>query len=159
MAVCEALLHLPTEDRLDAHEEQPRDLGRGEVLPAHEVLQEVLRGNVCHLLWPVVALQCMFPCQLLNTDSVVPDSLRGVFRSRAELDGYETMWHSCVYQPSWNELRPKVLLSTSCAYLMLSYFYIPIPHAFVFLYSRTSILLQFTQYSELWQHRIFIDLT
>ncbi len=46
--------------------------------------------------------------QLLNLESAVPDCLRGVFRSRQELDGYERMWHSCIYQPAWNELHPQV---------------------------------------------------
>jgi len=41
-------------------------------------------------------------------NTIVPDTLRGVFRTRQELDGYEQMWHTCIYQPSWSELKAKV---------------------------------------------------
>ena len=49
--------------------------------------------------------------QSVNTESAAPDSKRGLFSSRQELDKYERMWHSMVYQPSWNELQPKVAVS------------------------------------------------
>ena len=51
----------------------------------------------------------VLPPQLPKTGTIVKDSLRGVFKTREELDGYEKMWHCCVYQPTWNELKNKVL--------------------------------------------------
>ena len=48
---------------------------------------------------------------MLNTGTV--DCLQGIFRTRQELDSYEQMWHTCVYQPSWNELKEKVCVSVS----------------------------------------------
>ena len=46
--------------------------------------------------------------QLLNSDSSHPESHRGVFTSQEQVDGYERMWHSCIYKPSYNELPTKV---------------------------------------------------
>ena len=46
--------------------------------------------------------------QQLNYDSSHPESQRGVFTTRAQLDAYERLWHSCVYKPSHNELSQKV---------------------------------------------------
>ena len=48
------------------------------------------------------------PTKLLKTDVIVPDCLQSAFKTRKELDSYEQMWHTCIYQPSWTELRDKV---------------------------------------------------
>ena len=51
--------------------------------------------------------------QLLKTDAT--DSLRGIFKTRDELDSYEKMWHCLVYQPSWDELKVKVTICNAQA--------------------------------------------
>ena len=41
-------------------------------------------------------------------DTVTPDVLKGVFRTRQELDAYEKFWHTSIYQPTWDEQAIKV---------------------------------------------------
>ena len=36
--------------------------------------------------------------------------MEGVFKNQEELDEYERMWHTSVYQPTWNELPEKVYI-------------------------------------------------
>lgn len=36
------------------------------------------------------------------------DYLQGTFSERQELDSYEQMWHTYIYQPSWSELKTEV---------------------------------------------------
>ena len=67
-------------------------------------------GSLTTFILPsLVAIQT----QLLNTDAVVPDSLLGLFATRQKLDGYEKMWHTCIYRPCWDELRVKVCACSS----------------------------------------------
>ena len=47
----------------------------------------------------------------MKEDSIVPDTLRGVFETRAQLDAYEKMWHVSVYQPTWDQQSEKVSLT------------------------------------------------
>ena len=49
------------------------------------------------------------PHRLVQTGSIIKYPLRGLLKTREELDSYEKMWHCCVYQPTWNELKDKVL--------------------------------------------------
>ena len=44
----------------------------------------------------------------MHLDTIVPDTLRGLFTTREQLDEYEKMWHMCVYQPTWDEQSRKV---------------------------------------------------
>ncbi len=39
---------------------------------------------------------------------IVPDTIRGIFKTRPQLDAYERMWHMCVYQPTWDQQSEKV---------------------------------------------------
>ena len=45
---------------------------------------------------------------VLSTSTVIPGCQRGTFRTPQELDNYEKLWHTCIYQPSWSELEEKV---------------------------------------------------
>lgn len=36
------------------------------------------------------------------------DYLQGTFSERQELDSYEQMWHTYIYQPAWSELKTEV---------------------------------------------------
>lgn len=49
-----------------------------------------------------------YPFQLLNTGIIDMDYLQGTFSERQELDSYEQMWHTYIYQPSWSELKTEV---------------------------------------------------
>ena len=84
----------------------------------------------------VIAVWCSVALSLLSSqlvlephDSVlphfqllsVPYTLQGVFRTRQELDGYEQMWHTCIYQPSWCELKAKVSTMPITWYHMMLY--------------------------------------
>ena len=51
---------------------------------------------------------CAYPFQLLNTGIIDMDYLQGTFSERQELDSYEQMWHTYIYQPAWSELKTEV---------------------------------------------------
>jgi len=44
----------------------------------------------------------------MKEGAIVPDTLRGVFETRAQLDAYEKAWHEHVYQPTWDQQSEKV---------------------------------------------------
>ena len=48
------------------------------------------------------------PPPTANFDTLSPDPLQGVFKTREELDSYEKLWHTQVYQPTWDEQATKV---------------------------------------------------
>ena len=76
-----------------------------------------------------------------NTSNIIPGCLRGTFRTRQELDSYEKMWHTYIYQPSWSELKEKV--SMQCIYAIskidYEYLYTMLRNGF-YLFSLPSIL-------------------
>ena len=45
--------------------------------------------------------------KMLTVDSS-QDALKGVFKTKDDIDNYERVWHLSIYQPTWNELRSKV---------------------------------------------------
>ena len=94
----------------------------------------------------------------MNSDKDQPDTHRGMFTSTEQLDSYEKLWHLCIYKPSRIELKEKVNVHVCacvhvhlqrmcvCVYWMLNgllYTYVP---------------LQFTQYSDLMQYSVFVDI-
>ena len=68
--------------------------------------------HIYHFLDQVVTQPqgCSEITDMLTVDSV-QEALKGVFKTKDELDNYERIWHYGIYLPTWNELRSKVRLS------------------------------------------------
>ena len=63
---------------------------------------------------PVIQLvqnpqEAMLSTRGIKMDEIVQVSVKGYFKMREDLDEYEKIWHLYVYQPTWNELKAKVL--------------------------------------------------
>lgn len=94
---------------------------------------------------------CPSPFQLFNTKSVAQDSHQGIFKTHQELDTYESMWHTNIYQPSWRELQTNVSSSG-----MLG-------DPSMYAISKTDvyklwIFFHFTQYSSTWLNEHFMKI-
>ena len=48
--------------------------------------------------------------QVFQPGTTAQGCLQGVFKTSQELDSYEKMWHTHIYQPSWRELKTEVWL-------------------------------------------------
>ena len=67
-------------------------------------------SNAVHLCC-ISQLMCEpYDSQVLSTGTVIPGCLRGTFKTPQELDNYEKVWHTCIYQPSWSKLKEKVTI-------------------------------------------------
>jgi len=46
--------------------------------------------------------------QIFTSENAASDCPQGIFQTFSEVDKYERMWHDCIYQPSWSELKTEV---------------------------------------------------
>ena len=86
----------------------------------------------------------VLPSQMFMSGNTALDCPQGIFQTSHELDRYEKMWHNCIYQPSWNELKTEVRNYSAC-----------VPCVNV---QKLFLLFQFAQYSQLWVNKLFIDI-
>ena len=98
-------------------------------------------------VWYVSCIIWSFPSQIFISENTDPGCLQGIFQTCDELDKYEKMWHTCIYQPSWSELKREVR-EYKCMCTMKSLCW-----CLEILY-----LLQFDKYSQLWLDKLFIDI-
>ena len=52
--------------------------------------------------------------QVFNSRNTAPNCQQGIFKTCQELDNYERMWHTHIYQPSWSKLKTEVRECSVC---------------------------------------------
>ena len=101
------------------------------------------------LVWYVSCIILSFPPQIFMSENTDPDCPQGIFKTCYEVDKYEEMWHNCIYQPSWSELKTEVREYKCMCTMRLRWlcWCLEILHLF-----------QFDKYSQLWLNKLFIDI-
>ena len=73
-------------------------------------------------VWYVSCIILSFPSQIFTSENTDLDCPQGILQTCDELDKYEKMWHTCIYQPSWSELKTEVREYNVCVPIFVPMF-------------------------------------